>query len=324
MSLLRFAGSLAPMAILPGTTLLPLVACSARSAIASFATTIGRLRTFQEHGPNPDISTYVCDWSGDGSGVLNLSSRKVSTFVLLLKMKGVESAVWPWLFPVPKLCDTALIESQEVTDRTRLSLRHSFCLKARSSVSAYVVEFKLAFYLFDVFRARSFFTHCILARRRGLDVACTIRNEAMSEQYWRKEGDLCADLVRIMHHRSSRSVVKYDDVHKYCHTLVDFEPLAFPNVFMTLTFAEWKFPSPFWMRPHFASQPEGSALQILHIYDVVIGVLRKLLRMQKCRFWDTVVEYLVRVEFQGRGTLHFHIALWALVKGNLEAFVHSP
>jgi hypothetical protein len=137
---------------------------------------------FQVHGANPDISTYVCDWSGDGSSLLNLKSRKVSTFVRLLKMKGVESAVWPWLFPVPELCDTALIESQEVTDRTRLSLRHSFCLKARSSVSAYVVEFKLAFYLFDVFRARSFFTHCILARRRGLDVACTIRSEAMSEQ----------------------------------------------------------------------------------------------------------------------------------------------
>ena len=175
----------------------------------------------------------------------------------------------------------------------------------------------MAFYLFDVFGARSFYQHCILARRRGLDVVCTIRNEAMSEQYWRKERDLCADLVRIMHHRSSRSVAKYEDYHKFCHTLVAFEPLTFPNVFMTLTFAEWKFPSPFWMRSHLASQPEGSALQTLHIYEVVMGVLRKLLRMQKCRFWDRVVDSLVRVKFRGRGTLHFHIAMWALVNGDL-------
>ena len=44
----------------------------------------------------------------------------------------------------------------------------------------------------------------------------------------------------------------------------------------------------------------------------------------RVRFWDKVVEHLVRVEFQGRGTLHFHIAFWALVKGDLRDFVHSP
>ena len=45
------------------------------------------------------------------------------------------------------------------------------------------MESRLAFYLADVFRARSFYSHCVLAKRRRIDVACTVRSEQMSEQY---------------------------------------------------------------------------------------------------------------------------------------------
>ena len=101
---------------------------------------------------------------------------------------------------------TALLESQEGTERTRLSLRHSFCLKVRSSISAFAMESRLAFYLFDVFRARNFYSHCVLARRRSLDVACTVRNEAMSEQYWRKERtERFRERLRSMSRERSRS-----------------------------------------------------------------------------------------------------------------------
>jgi hypothetical protein len=264
----------------------------------------------------------VRDWTGDGR-YLTVKSRRVSTFLLLLKLKGVESAVWPCLFPVPELCDSALAESQEGDERARLSLRHSFCLKVRSSVSAYVMEPVLAFYLFDVMRARTFYSHCIVARRKKLDVACTVRNEAMSEQYWLKERDVCADLVRLMHDRGCRPLAGHVPVYDYCRHSLDAELLAFPNVFITLTFAEWKFPSPEWMRPHLASQPEGSALQTLHIYELVTGVIQQVLRLQD-RFWKRVVEHLARVEFQGRGTLHFHLALWVLAEGDLHDLVHSP
>ena len=229
---------------------------------------------FHQHGADPGIATWVRDWHGDASGVVSLRSRKISTFVFLLKMKGVESACWPWLYPVPRLCDTALVETQEGTDFTRLSLRHSFCLKVRSSVSAYVSDVKVAFFLFDVFRARSVYEHCQLARRRHLEVACTVRNEAMSEQYWRKEQDLCADLVRVMLHRSQRRVAGHEEVFEHCHAGLDFDSLAFPNVFVTLSFAEWTFPCPAWMQPHLASQPEGSGVQTLHVYELVSGVLQ--------------------------------------------------
>ena len=123
----------------------------------------------------------------------------------------------------------------------------------------------LAFYLFDVMRARSFYGHCIVARRKGLDVACTVRNESMSEQYWLRERDLCADLVRQMHDRSCRLLPSHRVVFEHCADSLDTELLAFPNVFVTLTFAEWTFPSPAWMRPHLSSQPEGSGVQTLHV-----------------------------------------------------------
>ena len=208
---------------------------------------------FHEHGPNPGIATWVRDWHGDQTGALTLRSRKISTFVLLLKMKGVESAVWPWLFPVPRLCDTALRESKDGADGPRPSLRHSFCLKVRSSVSAYVAEFKWVFFVYDVVRARSFYQHCLIAKRKKIDVACTVRNEAMSEQYWRKEQDLCADIVRVMLERSRRRVAGHKDVHEHCHAGLEKQSLAFPNCFITLSFAEWKFPCASWMRPHLSS-----------------------------------------------------------------------
>ena len=74
---------------------------------------------------------------------------------------------------------------------------------------------------------------------------------------------------------------------------------------------------------YLSSQPEGSGVQTLHIYELVAGVLKQLLGGGETRFWEAVVEHLVRVEFQGRGTLHFHLALWVIPKGRVEDFEHG-
>ena len=166
-------------------------------------------------GSRPLFGYSLRDWHGAGNGVLHVGSRWISTFLLLLKLKGIESAAWPWLYPVPELCDTALKESQEDDeDKGRRSIRHSFCLKMFSSVSAYAMDSMLLFFVFDVARARSFYQHCIVARRKKLDVACTVRNESMSEQYWLRERDLCADLVRQMHDRSCRLLPSHRAVYR--------------------------------------------------------------------------------------------------------------
>ena len=64
-------------------------------------------------------------------------------------------------------------------------------------------------------------------------------------------------------------------------------------------------------------------MQTLHIYELVTGVLTQLLGAGETRFWKTVVEHLLRVEFQGRGTLHFHLAAWVIPKGRVEDLEHG-
>ena len=64
-------------------------------------------------------------------------------------------------------------------------------------------------------------------------------------------------------------------------------------------------------------------MQTLHIYEVAVGLLRQLLGL-KGVFWCRVVEYLLRVEFQGRGTLHFHLTVWLITKGDVRDLAHSP
>ena len=68
---------------------------------------------FHDYGSRPPFNAYVRDWTGDVDATLSLNSRWISTFVLLLKMKGIETASWPWLYPVPELCDSALKELQD-------------------------------------------------------------------------------------------------------------------------------------------------------------------------------------------------------------------
>ena len=76
-------------------------------------TTVGGAKHFHEMGSRPLFGYSLRDWHGAGNGVLYVGSRWISTFLLLLKLKGIESAAWPWLYPVPELCDSALKELQD-------------------------------------------------------------------------------------------------------------------------------------------------------------------------------------------------------------------
>jgi hypothetical protein len=54
----------------------------------------------------------------------------------------------------------------------------------------------------------------------------------------------------------------------------------------------------------------------LHIYHVLLVALKEIL--QPGEWFDEVFHYCLRIEFQGRGTVHVHIALWAIAKAGLE------
>ena len=68
----------------------------------------------------------------------------------------------------------------------------------------------------------------------------------------------------------------------------------------------------------------------LNVYRILMETMEGLL--QSNEFFDEVYEHCIRVEFQGRGTLHIHVIAWAImqpgvriagnvVEGRLSPFV---
>ena len=56
----------------------------------------------------------------------------------------------------------------------------------------------------------------------------------------------------------------------------------------------------------------------IYIY-IYIYIYRKLIRTMKCvlttnEYFDEVFDYCIRVEFQGRGTLHIHVVAWVIIR----------
>ena len=104
-----------------------------------------------------------------------------------------------------------------------------------------------------------------------------------------------------------------------------YKPLHYPNVFITIAPAEWLFPlfAPIFhgykhpvehKHPRDLSEVQG--LLTLHIYNVLSSVMALLLGPND--YFSRVFEHMLRVEFQDRGTLHIHVALWALVQPGVD------
>ena len=54
----------------------------------------------------------------------------------------------------------------------------------------------------------------------------------------------------------------------------------------------------------------------LHIYHVLITTLKEVL--QPGDWFSDVFHYCMRIEFQGRGTVHIHVAMWAIARPGLD------
>ena len=101
--------------------------------------------------------------------------------------------------------------------------------------------------------------------------------------------------------------------------------MAYPNVFITIAPAEWRFPLHFalfqhWKHGEAYQHPQDlskiQGLLTLHIHSVLTAVVEGFLR-DKQRF-DEMYEYVIRVEFQERGTLHLHVAAWAILHDHMD------
>ena len=131
-----------------------------------------------------------------------------------------------------------------------------------------------------------------------------------SESYWRHEQDVLADVVRAMdtYCRSGQDA----DLAEYCTGNMQTERhLAFPNLFMTIAPGEWKTAMHMSTRAFADSQQLSAAqsLLTLHLYHYLTAVTKQLLNSD---FFKKCYHHVIRYEFQGRGTLHLHIAAWVL------------
>ena len=109
-------------------------------------------------------------------------------------------------------------------------------------------------------------------------------------------------------------------LYEYCHVGPTERRLRFPTVFITIALGEWQVPLPIWLWM-FANGgvhrlSDIQAQNCVHLYNALLAMVDNLLGNKE--FFAYIYEDVVRIEFQGRGTLHIHIALWAIVAAGVD------
>ena len=247
--------------------------------------------------------------------------EKTSNLLISEQLYGLEVAAWPLLYPWARYGDTdirsRLVDGGSGTAAQHYSGKQSYIRKLLSRCKAYEQEFHLIFYLHDAFFARMLTTKMNVADRQGVTVDITADSSIQSESYWRHEQDITADIVRQMSLLCRRSVPG-DEIHAYQNSLM-FQghdtPLEFPNLFITISPAEWKHPKHCSAKAYYPHRGHDTAcFSSIHMYELIRGTMLTILTEANSEWFTKVFHYVMRLEFQKRGTLHFHIAIWCIPK----------
>ena len=147
-----------------------------------------------------------------------------------------------------------------------------------------------------------------MAKRMGITADVLTRDSQASAGYWEIVQDAVADLVRIML-LQCYDEQQYPQLYRHCRNLRGEVWLcAFPNFFCTVAPAEWRFPCPFWLAPYLNCIFAGAYMMALHMYFLVRMVWRFLARPAGHKYF-IVFEWVMKTEYQGRGTPHWHLSL---------------
>ena len=167
--------------------------------------------------------------------------------------------------------------------------------------------------------ARRLTTALSVADKRGFSAEIVTDHYTDSESYWRHEQDISCDMVRQMSTLCDVKPLEGEDqtIYEFCNHETAPGRLAYPNHFITVAPAEWLFPLPAWLEDFRAKNlSDVSGVVALHIYHVLLTTLKTIL----CEgtWFSSVFHYCIRVEFQGRGTIHVHVALWAIARNGRD------
>ena len=173
----------------------------------------------------------------------------ISSFDLFINYIGIECAMHPVLYPETAFTDTGVLEtyrdqSGDATART-VSIGHSWTTKVCSSVRVYGESSHLAFFLDEKMLAMKWFAAHTRAQRFGITADIMTRDYQGSSGFYDNHQDALADLVRI---QLGRSFDKegHPDLYHHVRGMRGGAAwqVAFPNLFITIAPAEWRFPLP--------------------------------------------------------------------------------
>ncbi len=180
----------------------------------------------------------------------------------------------------------------------------------------YAEQRDLAFFLYEVDLANRYFNAHARAKRLGVTGDVLARDSQFSRGYWEITQDALADVVRIMLPRCYDQK-NHPQLYNHVRGLRGQVWLcAFPNLFITIAPAEWKFPRPYFLELYQQCVFAAAYLMALHMYYLVRMVWLFLAR----RFGNTyfvVCEWVMKTEYQGRCTPRWHIAAWVIACGLL-------
>ena len=238
---------------------------------------------------------------------------------LLLKCHGIEVAAFPILYPRACFGDTNMKELGLIDEDCEKSIFSSHLRKLLSPCVAYIMQPLLTFLLYDIGMARRLTCALSVAGKHGFSREIVTDHYTDSESYWRHEQDISCDMVRQM--SVLCDVVPEDDadrtIYEFCHNETSPGRLAFPNFFITIAPAEWLFPLPAWLQDLVVGNlSDVSGVVALHVYHVLMVSLKGILR--EGMWFSSVFHYCIRIEFQGRGTIHVHVALWAIARDGMD------
>ncbi len=176
----------------------------------------------------------------------------------------------------------------------------------------------LAFFLYEVDLANRYFNAHARTKRLGVTGDVLARDSHSSRGYWEITPDALADVVRVMLARCYDQE-NYSQLYNHVRGLrCQVWLCAFPNLFITIAPAEWKFPRPYFLELYLRCVFAGAYLMSLHMYYLVRMVWLFLARRFGNRYF-VVYEWVMKTEYQGRCTPHWHIAAWVIACGLLQA-----
>ena len=64
-------------------------------------------------------------------------------------------------------------------------------------------------------------------------------------------------------------------------------------------------------KEHFSSRaPDTTALATIHMCVTIKDTIEAILNDKNSEWFKKVFHYVIRLEYQQRGTIHFHVAVW--------------